>query len=77
VRLFVASHPVRGLCAYVDEKTSHADNAIEILSGDMKTKTVSARNDFFDNVSREELSEKDIEFICRTFHRVHIQLNRI
>lgn len=76
VRLLVARHPVHGLCAYVDERTSHANNAIEVLYGDAKIKTVSARNDFFDNLNEDELSEKDIEFVCRAFHRVHIQLNR-
>ena len=75
-RLFVASHPVHGLCAYVDERTSHANNEIEILSGDAKIKTVSARSDFFDNLNENELSEQDIEFVCRAFHRVHIQMNR-
>ena len=49
---------------------------IEILSGDAKTKTVSTRSDFFDNLTESEVSEHDIEFVCRAFHRVHIQMNR-
>ncbi|MDP2369182.1 hypothetical protein [Rhodoferax sp.] len=76
VRLFVASHPVHGLCAYVDERTSHANNAIQILTGDAKFKTVSARNDFFDNLNVVKLAERDIEAVCRAYHRVHFQLDR-
>lgn len=76
VRLFVASHPAHGLCAYVDARTSHANNAIEILSSDTTVKRISARNDFFDNLREDEISEQEIEFVCRAFHRVHIELNR-
>lgn len=76
IHLLVAKHSVHGLCAYVDERTSHADNMIQILSADTRTKLMSTRNDFFDNLGQEKLAEKDIESVCRAYKRVHVQLDR-
>jgi len=76
VRLIVVNHTLHGICAYVDEMTSHANNLIEIISGDAKSRRISTRNDFFGNLSDDELSEEDIESVCRAFYRVRILLNR-
>jgi hypothetical protein len=76
VRLLVGRHLRHGLCAYVDELTSHANNKIEILSEGTKIRTIVARNEFFDNLLNEELSASDIEAVCRAYHRVHVQMDR-
>ena len=74
--LIVGRHARLGLCAYVDELTSHADNKIVVLSSDTKTKTVSAREEFFDHLLEEELALDDIEAVCRAYLKFHIQMQR-
>jgi hypothetical protein len=75
-RLIVGRHDRLGLCAYVDELTSHADNKIVVLSSHTKVKNISTREEFFGHLLVGELGVDDIEAVCRSYLKFHIQMQR-
>lgn len=76
VWLLVGRHARYGLCAYVDQMTSHADNRIEILLADMRAKRVLSRNEFFDDLLAEEIPMSELKLVCLSYLQVHIQGDR-
>ena len=76
VNLLVFRHKSHGICIYVDELTTYADNKAAILTDGAKTRILASRNDFFGSLDSRELLIQEIEDACRAYLKVHIQMDR-
>lgn len=73
--LLIGTHPQYGLAAYINQRTSHPGNAIEVLYGDTSLKALLKRSDFFGQLSTEPPTSDALENICRSYYARHIAMN--
>lgn len=69
VDLLIGNHATLGVVALVDVPTSHSDNKVEVLFHNVSTKRLLSRNDFFNHLEIEPLTDDMVEQVCQDYRR--------
>lgn len=74
VDLLIGKHATLGVVALVDIPTSHSENKVEVLFHNVSKKILLIRNDFFNHLGNETLTNDVVEQVCKDYRRRFILL---
>lgn len=74
VELLIGKHATLGIVALVDTPTSHSENKVEVLFHNLSKKKLLSRNDLFNHLENEPLTDCIVEQVCQEYHRRFILL---
>ena len=74
VDLLIGKHATLGVVALVDVPTSHSENRVEVLCHNVSTKRFLSRNDFFNHLEIEPLTDDMVEQVCQDYRHRFILL---
>jgi hypothetical protein len=74
VDLLIGKHATLGVVALVDVPTSHSENKVEVLFHHVSTKKILSRNDFFNQLENEPLTDDVVEQVCQDYRRHFVLL---
>lgn len=74
VDLLIGKHATLGVVALVDVPTSHSENRVEVLFRNASKKKLLSRNDFFNHLDNESLTDDLLDQVCQDYHRRFVLL---
>lgn len=74
VDLLIGKHATLGVVALVDVPTSHSENRVEVLFHNASKKQLLSRNDFFNDLENEPLTDDTVEQVCQDYRHRFILL---
>jgi hypothetical protein len=69
VSLYIGTHPIHGLSAYIDRPTSHAGATIEIVTDKSDAPVTLHKTNFFSQLLEEDVPKDLLDEFCKKFWR--------